>query len=311
MSKEKPPPILYHYTSQEGLLGIIRNKEIWATKISYLNDTIEYKYAINLTSEIIKDRQKTYSEEPPPFFSDKKENTSSATVRGIPLTVPSGPERYGEEWIEYNMLDDFCELIPRFEEYHVFVFSLSENGNLLSQWRGYCPHGGYSIGFNTSTFSKLMKKKGLIFVKCIYKRDDQVALINNIIDNYLKDIRSKSGELSDSVEMRMELISEYLAKVLTVAPKLKSESFKEESEWRIVTVPLKETNFIKFREGKSTIIPYIRINIDDNGNMPIEEVIISPSSHKLLSNNAVKLLLSTEEIESCRVNVSGISYQSP
>jgi len=40
------------------------------------------------------------------------------------------------------------------------------------------------------------------------------------------------------------------------------------------------------------------------------QVFTSPISHKLLSSNAVNLLLSTEGIESYRINVSGISYQS-
>lgn len=38
-----PPPILHHYTTQEGLLGIVESKSIWATNIYYLNDAAEYK----------------------------------------------------------------------------------------------------------------------------------------------------------------------------------------------------------------------------------------------------------------------------
>ncbi len=71
------------------------------------------------------------------------------------------------------MLEDLRNLIQRSKEFHIFVFFLSEKGNLLSQWRGYYPHGGYSIGFNTLAFGKLMEKKGLRFVKCIYERNDQ------------------------------------------------------------------------------------------------------------------------------------------
>ncbi len=32
------PELLYHYTTQEGLLGIFDTQEIWATHIRYLND---------------------------------------------------------------------------------------------------------------------------------------------------------------------------------------------------------------------------------------------------------------------------------
>jgi hypothetical protein len=59
MSTEKPPSTLYHYTSQKGLLGIIEKGEIWATDILYLNDTMEYKYAVNLFSEKIEKFKKS------------------------------------------------------------------------------------------------------------------------------------------------------------------------------------------------------------------------------------------------------------
>src|SRR5207245_2334277 len=40
-----PPDILYHYTNQSGLLGIIENSKIWATKIRYMNDATEFELA--------------------------------------------------------------------------------------------------------------------------------------------------------------------------------------------------------------------------------------------------------------------------
>jgi hypothetical protein len=304
MSIETPPSILYHYTSQEGLLGIIKNGEVWATDISYLNDTKEYKYTIDLISEVIKERHKSYLldkglSSPPPFATS---TNMLSNLNKVPL--------YSEDWIEYNMLDDFQRVLHSVGEQHIFLFSLSEKGNLLSQWRGYCPHGGYSIGFNTSAFGKLLKKNKLSFVKCIYERNDQEEIVNNIIDNYIGNIRSKSSKLVDLIDLRLDLLFEYVGRLLAIAPKLKSESFKEEEEWRIVTRPLRATKSTQFREGKSTIIPYMRINIDDNGNMPIQEVITSPISHKQLSINAVKFLLSSKEINNCSVKGSEIPYQS-
>jgi hypothetical protein len=39
------PEILYHYTTREGLLGILRSRTVWATSIRFLNDASEYTYA--------------------------------------------------------------------------------------------------------------------------------------------------------------------------------------------------------------------------------------------------------------------------
>ena len=40
---EKTTTGIYHYTTQEGLIGIIEKRSIWATQIQYLNDTQEFK----------------------------------------------------------------------------------------------------------------------------------------------------------------------------------------------------------------------------------------------------------------------------
>ena len=47
----QPPKILYHYTDQEGLLGIIGKKEIWASHTQYLNDQREFRHAIELVQD--------------------------------------------------------------------------------------------------------------------------------------------------------------------------------------------------------------------------------------------------------------------
>jgi hypothetical protein len=46
-----PPPVLYHYSTQQGLLGIIRDKEIWASHTQYLNDVREFRHALDLVKE--------------------------------------------------------------------------------------------------------------------------------------------------------------------------------------------------------------------------------------------------------------------
>ena len=41
----KVPKSLFHYTSSDGLMGIIRSNKIWTTKIHYLNDKSEIQLA--------------------------------------------------------------------------------------------------------------------------------------------------------------------------------------------------------------------------------------------------------------------------
>ena len=51
-TKEQPEPeLLYHYTTLDGFLGIIRNSELLATDIRYLNDTSEFRTVPDLAAE--------------------------------------------------------------------------------------------------------------------------------------------------------------------------------------------------------------------------------------------------------------------
>ena len=45
------PRLLYHYTTQRGLLGILGDKKLWATGIRHLNDSTEFEYALKLADE--------------------------------------------------------------------------------------------------------------------------------------------------------------------------------------------------------------------------------------------------------------------
>jgi hypothetical protein len=45
--------LLYHYTTQEGLLGILESKSLRATWIHYLNDSREFWHAFEVAKEQI------------------------------------------------------------------------------------------------------------------------------------------------------------------------------------------------------------------------------------------------------------------
>lgn len=95
-----PPPILYHYTDQHGLLGILKSKEIWASHTQYLNDAREFRHAVGLV---------------------KKE------VEGM-LKDATGLRR--------DLLLEMQEAVKTsIETINVCVCSFSEERDILSQWR--------------------------------------------------------------------------------------------------------------------------------------------------------------------------------
>ncbi len=51
------PVFLYHYTNAAGLNGIISSNRMWATNISYLNDSSEILYASELIKQTLEESE--------------------------------------------------------------------------------------------------------------------------------------------------------------------------------------------------------------------------------------------------------------
>jgi len=100
--------LLWHYTTPEGLTGIIESSSLWATDVFYLNDSAEFMHGINIARKIIK--QKISS-----LGGDKKERL----------------ERF----------DINLSFIGPDHNRPVYVCSLSKTENELSQWKAYCRGG--------------------------------------------------------------------------------------------------------------------------------------------------------------------------
>src|SRR5271157_427666 len=108
--------------------------------------------------------------------------------------------------------------------FHVAVFSLSTDGDLLSQWRGYCPKGGYAIRFDHQPLKTLLgKPRGdgnkLSSVTCVYDENKQ----NEMIDDYIMELHSnKVSDLN---------LNQFILFCLS----MKHPKFYEECEHRIVS----------------------------------------------------------------------------
>jgi len=269
ITSELPTTLLYHYTSQRGILGIVKNKSIWATDIHYLNDAAEVQNAIEIVHEEFRKRRELESQE-------------SAIIDEFSNHFESG----------LNNFLIYC------------VFSLSEEGDLLSQWRSYCPQsGGYSIGFDPSLLIEVVKKPGFSLVKCIYDRTKQENIIRQLIDESVNAYKNTPNGIANMA------VEDFFIKFCRICPMFKHPSFWEEREWRLVS------NFpnlqSKFREGESLITPYVEIKLtEEEEYIPIKQVFIGPTPHKELSRQSVLFMLNSHNIRGCTVVCSEIPYRT-
>jgi hypothetical protein len=244
----KIPDTLFHYTSSTGLMGIMKTNKVWTTKIHYLNDKSEIQLALEyIYNEIESQKQ------------------------GI------GKVRTEEE------LDNMVESLNSIATVNVSVASFTEVGDQLSQWRGYSEIGdGYSIGFNGKKLKKhVNKNENYHLVPCIYDKKKQIQIVKELVNTVpVIDIKNHThyGQ-PPFYDMSFKDAALFLA------PIIKSETFKEEKEWRLISSPLSYEN-AKFRKGNFSLIPYWEFDLDLENTF--HSVIIGPTPERDLAERAIQ-----------------------
>ncbi len=232
--------LLWHYTTPEGLTGIIESSSLWATDIFYLNDSAEFMHGINIARKIIK---RTISS----LFGGEKERL----------------ERF----------DTDLSFIGPDHNRPVYVCSLSKAENELSQWRAYCRGGGFSIGFPHQGLVDAIQGQHFELKECVYDTKEQERIINQLIDSYVMPYIQHPEQFS-KIPCTPDMVSaivcggsnKFLWELYSTCSTLKHPSFEREEEWRLVFDHRRPFNEIKpkFRTKNGLIIPYVCINLPEN-----------------------------------------------
>ncbi|MBW1909143.1 MAG: DUF2971 domain-containing protein [Deltaproteobacteria bacterium] len=280
----KLPEILYHYTTQSALLSLLKSQRIWATNILFLNDSKEFNHTIQLALDYL---------------------SSNESVIGQDL----------HETVEHLFSDSQAP--------DVYVTSLTKMRDQLSQWRAYCPNlGGFNIGFETTKLVELVKAQGIELIQCDYDIDEQKKVVKNSIDitcgyfNKKADANYNSEgkfDIDSFLELAGSTRLKYGLQLLLIAPYFKHPKFSEENEFRLIFYQKKNhEKEIFFREGASTIIPYVEIDLTlpTKGHLPIKEIVIGPTPNQELSKKSIEKLIGKYRIRHCDVIPSEIPYRA-
>lgn len=200
---KNPPEVIYHYTNQRGLLGIMKDFEIWATKILYLNDNTELYLAFDLAK-------------------DELEKRIQSTTDSIKRRKANVLKRSIDQWKWINIL----------------VCSFSEERDSLSQWRAYSDtNSGYSIGFSSDALQQIAVRHNFILAKCVYDEQTQRDMVSDLINvTTRKDFPLKSDELLDIADPDiLKVASDFMESLVRLAPRLKNQHFSNEKEWRLIS----------------------------------------------------------------------------
>ena len=249
-SKSECPELLYHYTGQVSLLSIIKTSELWATKVQYMNDATEFNLALSMAREILDDM-----------------------IGATPILTP------------VRALARLRDSLAGLEDINIFAVCFCENGDLLSQWRGYADAGGgSSIGFDSHVLREVASYESFTLGKCIYDTVVQRAIVTEAIEHCIQE------ELAGPAQWGFH---GPLAHILfRYGAFFKDKSFAQENEWRLVspTIDFRHDR-LSFRAGRSMVTPYYKLPIKHGETLPIRHIIIGPCPHMELAKSAVTALL--------------------
>ncbi|MCB2215835.1 DUF2971 domain-containing protein [Desulfofustis glycolicus] len=273
---DTPKGLLYHYTTLSGLLGIVNSRTLWASDIRYMNDSAELKHAADLIRGQVHER------------ISRKQGRPDLLGRFV-------------DWVSHRITNGHL----------LFGSSFRSHGNLLSQWRGYSPHGkGVSLGFSSEYILECADSQGFQIGKCIYEPARQKRLIERVLDA----LESQVEERLTGQESRERLHAVYAdvfdfieTDLLRLAAILKHPSFREEKEWRIVSPVYTSYDdcTILFREANAVLVPYIEFDLAPVRQTPkLEHVFVGPSPNSNISINSVRMFLAQRGIDPAR----GIDY---
>jgi len=254
--------VLYHYCPTDAFHSIVENHAVWLSSLSLSNDTMEGKLVASIFARLA-----------------KRDGLDHATSQRL-----------------QEMLSFFEQIVDG------LGFCLSEEGDLLSQWRGYAADAtGISIGFSKQYLDLLAEEShgqdtsGFTVMRVQYESQAHETEVGPTYDEAKRLIEAgafKSPEIRHLIDLRTDQEVEQETKetekarsvlaltMLMLFPKLfllKSPAFREEKEWRLLSYFVRSAKEVSsYRTLGDRLIPYRSYQLLHLERQPVVEVVLGP-----------------------------------
>jgi hypothetical protein len=259
---------IHHYTDLEGLRGIVEKDDLWLTNAQYSNDEEEMEHGYQIAQTVVREAK----EKPP---------------------TPEG-----------RLYIDHLEKLINARRAQCYICCFCQNGDLLSQWRGYAAYGtGVDLEIDIMGFSGLTTKcpyGSLYYWRVFYKDVDKKQRVKETIE-YFRPAGPEIAAVSEERARQAAVSIEFFI------PTFKHERFSEESEWRLIFAPSigsvvnEQGPKQQFRVSRNLLVPYYRLRDlipasqqIARGQIRVVKVTVGPSRHKDLIAESVRMLLSQQ-----------------
>jgi hypothetical protein len=291
--------LLFHYTTAEGLKGIIEENELWATSAYFLNDSSEITYGYGVLDEVLNE-----------WITKNPCSENSLSVE-LARDLQRG---FGQDLLKRNII------------HPVYVVCFCEEDNLLSQWRAYGQTGGYSLGFKVASEGQtleLMPESDIYtakWLKVCYERDEQVKRCQAILEAVLPILDDADTARAVEAVYPHEMVGypgirRFVSEMLLgESLSFKNKAFEAEKEWRIV---VRRREFPKqddgggmppayFRSLRGMLTPYVKLIPKPAESLPLACLRSGPTLEKTTAGMAVRMMLDQNGFPNVRVEGSDI-----
>lgn len=289
--RAEPPEPLWHYTNADGFRAIITSETLRFSHSRLMNDATEHAFGWSrvvetLNAEIAK-RDRLEQ-----FFT---------------MTNAVGSQVH--------------------DAYHYFIFCLSERADSLSQWRAYGSAGsGYSLGFLARSLSVDREEGEFFFIKLIYDRARQDALVAEAIAE-TRDFFTKlfAGTVRDPHKLGvLHRANVHLAQhMMRLAILFKHPSFEDEGEWRLLVgyseksgpKDLAMLSKVQFRASSGLVRPFLDFNfanmdVEGGKRLPLAELMYGPTLRPTATAFSVEFFLGQRGYRHLRTKRSAVPLEA-
>jgi hypothetical protein len=274
----------FHYTDYNAFASIVTKKDLWLTDAGFSNDAEELENGRSLIASVVK---------------DQAVGGKTPAVRSLAIDVAKlEADQNGQE-------------IPT---HGIYVCCFCENGDLLSQWRGYAANGGgVAIEIDSEAFSCVAGVDNPTGVMSFWK----VSYDDNHKRRRVQQVLEFWADQPGPPDLRAESAA---ATLQFFVPTFKNPSFEAEAEWRLIFSPGPQCPVLpKFRTARGLFMPYLEFSAVTNtfpnpkqaaaGWLVIKSVCIGPGPYKDVNALSADRLLRSYGITGAKVNRSKIPYR--
>ncbi len=274
---EEEDLLLYHYTTPDGLKGILESRSLRCGHAFYFNDPNEINYGTGLILEVLDTIRASESRPEIQEFLDK-----------LKLQVGVTFKTYG---------------------FNPFMACFCKSDKLLSQWKSYATGGmGYCIGFKFSDVTRLAKDledlstaRQPVLRRVIYQEEEQRELISRYINMVVEGAKisldsgtHRRARWEDVVPvMAIQAVNHLIDMIVS----FKHHEYKEENEWRMVwtTIDYFLPEQVVIRNNNQRLTPYrpaYLFDYDENHSpsFPIRSICFGPAQEPLLAKLTLDML---------------------